>query len=85
MIKKLMDRGVFATINQTLDKEMATEICKDFNAEAEFVTFEESVMLDAVEVSVSGKPAAARSGRHDHGSRRSRKDIAARCDPQDDA
>ena len=28
MIKKLMDRGVFATINQTLDKEMATEICQ---------------------------------------------------------
>src|SRR6185503_18137612 len=53
MQKKLMDRGVFATINQTLDKEMATQIAKDFNAEAEFVTFEEKVMLDAVEVSVS--------------------------------
>ena len=37
MIKKLMERGVFAAINQTLDKEMASEICKDFNAEAEFV------------------------------------------------
>jgi translation initiation factor IF-2 len=52
LLKKLMvDRGVVATINQTLDKEMAREICKDFNAEADFVTFEESVMLDAVEVS----------------------------------
>src|SRR6185369_8475493 len=48
MQKKLMDRGVFATINQTLDKEMAKTIAKDFNAEAEFVTFEEKVMLDAV-------------------------------------
>jgi len=50
MIKKLMERGVFAAINQTLDKEMATEISKDFNAEAEFVTFEEGAMLDAVEI-----------------------------------
>ncbi len=51
IIKKLMDRGMFATINQTLDKELAVELCKDFNAEADFVTFEESVMLEAVEVS----------------------------------
>src|SRR5437762_2962968 len=45
MIRKLMDRGVFATINQTLDKEMAREIAKEFNAEADFVTFEEAVTL----------------------------------------
>ena len=70
--KKLMDRGVFATINQTLDKEMAKSIAKDFNAEADFVTFEESVMLDAVEVSMS-ENAAARApvvtimGHVDHG------------------
>ena len=51
VIKKLMDRGMFATINQALDKELAVELCKDFNAEADFVTFEESAMLDAVEVS----------------------------------
>ena len=51
VIKKLMDRGMFATINQALDKELAVELCKEFNAEADFVTFEESAMLDAVEVS----------------------------------
>jgi len=72
MIKKLMDRGVFATINQTLDKEMASQICKEFNADCDFVTFEESVMLDAVEVSVAENtvarpPVVTIMGHVDHG------------------
>src|SRR5262245_28517556 len=72
MIKKLMDRGMFATINQTLDKEMAKEIAKEFNAEADFITFEESVMLDALEISTAENtspraPVVTIMGQVDHG------------------
>lgn len=46
VIKKLVDRGIFATINQTLDSKMATELSREFGASTSSVSYEEEAMLD---------------------------------------
>ncbi len=46
VIKKLVDRGIFATINQTLDGKMATELARDFGASTSTITFEAEAMAD---------------------------------------
>jgi translation initiation factor IF-2 len=44
VIKKLLDRGIFATINQTLDSKLATDVSRDFGASTSTVTYEEEAM-----------------------------------------
>jgi translation initiation factor IF-2 len=46
VIKKLVDRGIFATINQTLDAKLATDISREFGASTSTVTYEEESMQD---------------------------------------
>jgi translation initiation factor IF-2 len=41
VIARLMARGVFATINQTLDAELAKEMARQFGAETNVISFEE--------------------------------------------
>jgi len=41
VIKKLVDRKIFATINQTLDVKMAEDLAKDFGAVTSQVSYEE--------------------------------------------
>lgn len=41
VIKKLVDRKIFVTINQTLDVKLAEQLAKDFGAAASQVSFEE--------------------------------------------
>ena len=41
VIKKLVERKIFATINQTLDVKLAEEIAREFGAEVTQVSFEE--------------------------------------------
>ncbi len=53
VIKRLLDKGIFSTINQTLDSQTAQEVASAFGAEASVISFEEEV---AHEVEQADKP-----------------------------
>ena len=44
VIKRLLEKGIFATINQTLDSQTATEIARGFGAETSVISFEDEVI-----------------------------------------
>jgi translation initiation factor IF-2 len=76
VIARLVVRGVFATINQTLDAELASEMARFFGADTEVITFEEQAAKDtdaATESSEEGAEAVPRPpvvtimGHVDHG------------------
>ena len=41
VIKKLVDRKIFATINQSLDVKLAQDLARDFGASTNTLSFEE--------------------------------------------
>ena len=41
LIARLLARGVFATINQTLDAQLASDMARQFGADTSVITFEE--------------------------------------------
>ncbi|MGH9486287.1 MAG: translation initiation factor IF-2, partial [Terriglobales bacterium] len=47
VIRKLLDRGLMVTVNQSLDTEIATQIARDFGATAETVSFEQEALAAA--------------------------------------
>jgi translation initiation factor IF-2 len=49
LIARLLLRGVFATINQTLDTELASEMARFFGADTNVITFEEQAAKEVSE------------------------------------
>jgi translation initiation factor IF-2 len=49
LMTRLLARGVFATINQTLDTELANEMARHFGAETSVISFEQQAVKDRAE------------------------------------
>jgi translation initiation factor IF-2 len=58
LISRLLARGVFATINQTLDAELASEMARFFGADTNVITFEEQAAKD-IDAAASGEESSA--------------------------
>src|SRR5215467_7897167 len=59
LISRLLARGVFATINQTLDAELASEMARFFGADTNVITFEEQAAKDSAEGAVGEEGAVS--------------------------
>ncbi len=59
LIARLLSRGVFATINQTLDAELASEMARFFGAETNVISFEEQAQKEIADAAGVGEEGAA--------------------------
>src|SRR5580700_5234572 len=61
LISRLLVRGVFATINQTLDAELASEMARFFGADTNVITFEEQTAKE-IDAAAAGEESAPETG-----------------------
>jgi translation initiation factor IF-2 len=58
LIARLLARGVFATINQTLDAELASEMARFFGADTNVISFEEQAQKDIADAAGASEEGA---------------------------
>jgi translation initiation factor IF-2 len=61
LISRLLSKGVFATINQTLDSELASEMARFFGADTNVITFEEQTAKD-IDAAAASEEAVPETG-----------------------
>jgi len=61
LISRLLSKGVFATINQTLDAELASEMARFFGADTNVITFEEQTAKE-IDAAASGEESTPETG-----------------------
>ncbi|MGI9103880.1 MAG: translation initiation factor IF-2 [Terriglobales bacterium] len=63
LITRLLARGVFATVNQTLDAPLATEMARHFGAEADVISFEQQAAKELAQAEAAAEEAPGASTR----------------------
>src|SRR5580698_7615897 len=62
LISRLLSKGVFATINQTLDAELASEMARFFGADTNVITFEEQTAKEIDAAAAAGEELPPETG-----------------------
>jgi translation initiation factor IF-2 len=82
VLAKLLMRRMMMNINSTVDMETAKDLAREFGADIEMRSFEEELVSAEGDESKPEDMTVRAPGRHRHGSRGPRQDVAARRHPR---